>query len=453
VRAHALGGYRSPLLIPSAKTSLSAKAGVQAELCQTHRNVGSPGACIAGDPEHPPRTPSFGPSLLINDPKLPSQSAVHLSWSTRGGTAHIQLGDAAIDAQATALTARVIVPPASAGTSFRAHLVDRAGKRVSLGDVLLSGLPARASVASGTYWAQEVRLPLNRSELESAGVDLTQLSTLELEADSATGELWLLDMFSYRPGVPRAEARSVARVDLARTTVTETNGPQKILIPASIAGRLNESALVYYEITDNKTGKLTSDVISLAAGQTAFDIEYEIGGDEVETGTSFVAVQVASTKGAVVGAASTYVTVNDDELTPDVKVEPVAASTTEGSPLQWTFSVPRASARSIAINVLAVPPKPPLTELSLADIDAENSSARTLSDARYAASVSLAPGELSATLEIPTLVDGQVEGPESIALEITSRPVGMPFAPDMMFAPIPGLPDGTLLTGTVTDAP
>lgn len=451
--AHALGGYRSPLLIPTAKTSLAGKAGIKAELCLTHRTVGAPGSCVAGDPESPPRTPSFGPSLLINDPKLPSQSAVHLSWSTRGGTAQLQLGGAAIDPLATALTARVIVPPASAGTSFRAHLVDKAGKRVSLGDVLLGGLPARASVASGVYWAQEVRLPLNRGELESAGVDLTQLATLELEADSATGELWLLDAFSYRPGVPKAEARSVARIDLEKTTVTETNGPQKILIPASIAGRLNEPALVYYQITDNKTGQPTSDVISLAAGQTAFDLEYEISGDELETGTSFVSVQIASTRGAVVGAASTYVTVNDDELTPDVTVAPVAASAAEGSPLQWTFSVPRASARAIDINVVAVAPKAGLTELSVADVDAENPSPRTLSDARYALGVSLAPGELTTTLEVPTLVDSQIEGAESIALEITSRPIAMPFAPDMMFPSIPGLPDGTLLTGTVTDAP
>lgn len=454
VRTHALGGYRKPLAVPTATTTPTATTGATVRLCKTSAPYYDPETCVAGDFALPPRTPSFGGSQLIFDPLLPSRSAVHVQWTARGGRVSVPVSSAALDTQATAIAARVIVPPTGASTSFRGYLVDRAGKRVALGSaVSLSGVPTSAGAVSASYWAQEVRLPLDRAAATSAGVNLTQLASLELEGDTSAGQLWLLDAWSYRTGLPAAAATSVARVDVPTLTVTETDAPQTTRLRVPIAGRLNEPGVVFYSTIDFGTGAMTSKLVSLSAGQTSFNIDLAIAGDDEERGRSFIQVQLAGVKGVVAGNATNYVTVEDDELSPSFTFAPTATAS-EGSSLVWTFTLPRPSARVLSVNVEAVAPTAG-RELSFNDIASEEPSTvtRTLSDGRWVKSAFLLPGETSLSLEIPLFADGVSEGSENVALELTSRPVGLGFPPDLPFAPIPGIPEGTRITGTVTDAP
>lgn len=445
VRTHALGGHRAPLVVPSQATRPLGTSGVTARNCFVNRPFDARDACLVSSAAVPPRAPSFGTSQLFITADQPSRTAVDLSWSRRGGRAQIAIGNGALDAQATALAARIIVPPRTS-VALIAHLIDKAGKRLTLGRASVTGVPANASTAAGTYWAQEVRFPLDRVAAATAQIDLTQLATLELEPESTSGRLWLLDAWSYRPGLPAAVARSVARIDAQPLTVTETDAPQRVRIPVSIAGRLNEPAVVYYEISDFEGTAPVKKTVTIPAGSTSFDLEHQVKGDDVEGGPRYYHLLIIGLSGAVTGNPTAYLTVEDDEPTPPISIVSTRLSAREGTPLVWTFKLARPSARTLVFGALYATPEPGTTELTTADLDPSDPAPQPLSATGQGAQVVFEPGQLSATLTLDAVIDGVEEGPESVAYELTSK-----LVPGAVLPPIPGIADGTRLTGTVTD--
>ena len=317
VLAHALGAHRTPLLIPSETTEVFGVAGVTAGRCLTTRDSGAVDACRTVGMGENPRTPSFG--AYVGTADEPSRTAIRLEWSGVGGQADIQLAGAALDSQTTAIAARIIVPPQTVDNTFTARLADKAGNRIELGRVRLDGLPANATSASGAYWAQEVRFSLDPAQIASVGIDLAQLDRLEIVPESATGQLWVLDAWGYRPGLAAAQAKSVVRVDLESVRVVETDVDYKALLPASITGDLAEPAVVYYwaynkQLKDTQEGYLTVEPHMHGVPYPCDDSRRRS-----DKGNSRYEVKVVGVSGVVAGAGTAIMAVEDDEITPPVE--------------------------------------------------------------------------------------------------------------------------------------
>jgi len=439
-RSHALGGHRTALLVPAPNTPIEATAGLDVQRCLTSRRTSE--TEVACEDGVQGATPSFGAYLDTDDE--PSRTALHLRWASSGGQAQIGLTGGVLDSQATDVTARVIVSWDTVGGAFAVNLVDKKGVRFALGRASVDGVARDEIKASGVHWAQEVRFLLDRTAAADAGIDLTQLSGLEIAPESATGEIWLLDVWGHRAGLPRAQAASVARIDLQGLSIVETEQPQQVYIKGSIEGSLNEPALVYYAVQSDLVALPQTDTLTLSPGMRTFQIPVNLPGDEVDMGNVDYKVRVIGVTGAVAGEGSVPLQLKDNEITPTVEYE-AQADVLEGEPLVWTFRLPSPSSRDLIIYAKSVPPTDGLPELSSRDIDSEPTEAPELplSEVPADQTVVIAAGQLTATLELPTVPDGVVEGLEAVSFAIQTYP-GSPA--------IPGIEDGALLVGTVTDA-
>jgi dienelactone hydrolase len=272
VSTHALGGRRQPLLIPGADSVLSAGDALSITACLTERDVPGSGACITADMplfKERPRTPHF--DAAIDGPALnePSHTALRMQWSAPGGPARVQLSQTSLDADVSSVAVRVIVGPETVGTTFALTLVDREGAVLPLGAATLDGLPANAGAGTGAYWAQEVRFAIDRSAATAAGLDFASLQELQITPQSASGLLWVLDAWGYRPGLSES-AGSAARFELSRAgIVIDAAGLARI--PATVFGELNEPAEIYYYVGGGNDAALEGTFV-VPAGTTTFEL-------------------------------------------------------------------------------------------------------------------------------------------------------------------------------------
>ncbi|MET0388302.1 MAG: hypothetical protein ABW321_20175 [Polyangiales bacterium] len=294
VSSQALGGRKQPLLIPAADSIVSSSDGLTAATCLTDRAVTAEGACITADmPEFKerPRTPHFGSPLNWPTTEQPSRTALRLQWSAPGAAASVKLSHGALDADVSAVAARVIVAPETVGTAFAVALVDSAGTQLPLGSVTLDGRPSNAGPGTGVYWAQEARFAIDRAAATTAGIDLSALTQLQLTAESGSGLVWVLDAWGYRPGLAEATG-SAARFELATSDVfVDEAGVAHI--PGTVIGALREPAEFYhYLFIDIDRG--AESRLSIPAGATSFDLALP-----VPEGAGVLQVQLLGTKNIV----------------------------------------------------------------------------------------------------------------------------------------------------------
>jgi hypothetical protein len=123
--------------------------------------------------------------------------------------------------------------------------------------------------------------------------------------------------------------------------------------------------------------------------------------------------------------------VRNDDAPPQLTVTPVADSVKEGGELKWKVTLSEAADTAIAVVGTAVAPAGG-TELSTTDVDAEwllrfsgeePLPSRPLSSTQLRVYAIVLPGQTSVELSVPTVVDTEAEGEESVRLKFE------PFAP------------------------
>ncbi len=229
VLAEALGGGRTPLFVPAASDVVAG-----ARLC---REVTT---CLDG--RDAARCPHFVPLEPAADD--PGRLAVALRWTAAGRAVSLRPAAAASVAGDSAVALRIVLPPDAPATRFAVSVTDREGRRATLGDVSLTGLPATA--ATTAYWGQEVRVPLTAA----AGLDRAHLTELGLTPETRTGAAWLLDAWGWRAGTPVLSPVRRPRVDVAAAVIRRgevvipVSGRGAGLVRVFLAGRTTTSQLV-----------------------------------------------------------------------------------------------------------------------------------------------------------------------------------------------------------------
>lgn len=171
VLTHALGGNRTPAILPDAPLAVT-----NGRVC---RQVTTDSAQACMTDADTGQSPHFAPWAVTDGE--PDRNAVTARWSAPGTPVRLTPERAFSLAGSDALALRVIVPPNTRGTLLDVALTDTSGKRVTLGQVTVDGLPGSASTAS--HWAREVRVPLTAAL--PAGVDLKRTRSLELTRAAA----------------------------------------------------------------------------------------------------------------------------------------------------------------------------------------------------------------------------------------------------------------------------
>ncbi|PSM41046.1 hypothetical protein C6Y14_23970 [Streptomyces dioscori] len=433
VLTHAVGGRRSGGFLPDG-------GGVKVTGARLCAAVDPDPAAACLDPGTPGSSPHF--ASWETDREL-GRGAVDVKWSAPGTAARVTPAEPLSLSGSRKLALRVFVPPNTTGTKFDVSVTDSSGRRVTLGQVRVDGLPGSANTAS--HWAQELRVPL--SAATRAGLDLGHVTSLELTPRSRSGRAWLMDAWGWAPGMSAVRAAAVPRVDVGRTIVQEgDSGTRTYRIPVEISGDGSGQVRVY--VLDPDSGRAENRLVTVRPGSHAIDVPVEVKGDTVYGYDVEHDIAVKAVDHAVVGKYRGGITVGNDDPEPVVTLTPVADRVTEGESLAWRLSVDAPAAVDIWQPVRVLPVTDG-AELSTKDVDPQwlkewsgevPDPERRLSDASLWAWLNIPPGSTGVDFVVPVLRDQVAEPTESMRLALT----------DGNAEPLPGRP---VLTGTVLDQP
>ncbi|WP_088285704.1 hypothetical protein [Kineosporia sp. A_224] len=462
VLSHDLGGRRRTLVRPEVDASASAAGGPRLRVCDLQVSDATQSR-RCGPRDFTGTLPHFEGGVFPGHGG-PVGKAYEVRWTAATGSVAITPARPRSIERSDDLELRVVVPPAAPVTRFAVRLTDADGTAVTVGTATVSALPAaaaaKASDRSGTYWAQDVRLRLDRAALAAQGLDLRRVTGLRLLPRSTTGSVILLDAWGRDPGLAAAQRVPFVRVDLGRVTVAEGDGVRTVRLPVTVTGRLTTRARFWIG-GDTFGGSLPAGlprIVTIPAGARRLDVRVTLAGDRRDdfdlTGTTLFAQGLHD---AVAGDWLGELAVRDDDPTPALTVTP-SASAREGGTLRWTVSLQRPSDFELFVSARVVAPVGAGgAELTTADVPAawllehggRTAPARPVALSRFGVflSATLQPGSTTATLEVPVRTDTTVEGTERLRLRISGDDEDFPGAQGVR-----GLPAGATLTATVTDA-
>jgi hypothetical protein len=260
-----------------------------------------------------------------------------------------------------------------------------------------------------------------------AGVDLHQVTALELVPRSPSGRAWLMDAWGWRPGTPAVRPAALARVDIGRLTVKEgDSGVRTYRVPVRVSG--HGSGTVRLFVADPASDQATAREVTVRPGSQSIDVPVEVRGNTRFGYDVSHDVFVKAVHGAVVGAHRGGVTVQNDDPAPTIKATPVADRVTEGQSLTWRLTLSEVADTDIQAY-FSVLPVTSGTELSTTDVDprwlTENSGespqpSRPLSTVESLSLFATVPvGQSSAEVTIPTVADALRETEESVRIQMT----------------------------------
>lgn len=422
ISVHAVGGRRVPALLPTPSTAVTTSGPMAARTCTARRieDLLTPEVC--GRPFR------LSPSPHLNVPAPPltglaSRAGVDLLWSGDNSVASFALGQPGERVNLSSseeLHLRVIGPE----VRFAVRLVDRDGNAQTL--------PATTMprALNGGEWVAGVAREV-RFDLPSQGIDLSDVSQLQILPESTSGGMAILDAWGWRSGLSEATPLQASRVDATVQRVTEGSVPRQSEVLLSVSPANTEPASIRVRL-GGASGSARFEDVAIPAGATQVAIPIEIDGDRRDDADLTYSVALQSTDTAVAGEWLGRFTVVDDDDPPTVTIEPVAASVIEGEPMQWRIAMDGTS--DVAYDFF-VGARVPLTgtEITVEDLDPiwvleetvpvpPATAFSQLSFSRLSAR--LEPGQLSAVISVPTRRDEMSEPPELGELAFRSPLLG-----------------------------
>jgi hypothetical protein len=314
VLSHALGAERTPLLLPDPSVTVT---GAGARICeQVHPQPEVACAVEAG------RTHFTAFSWRRSEP---GRYTAELVWSAPDDPVTLRPAEPASVTGAQSLALRVIVPPNTTGTRLEVAVADTAGRRATLGEVRLDGLPGTEHTTS--LWAQEVRVPL--AAARAAGLNLDSVAALELVPRGGSGRAWLLDAWGWQPGTPAPRPEPLTRVDIGAMRVQEgDSGTRTYLLPITVSGTGTGQVRLF--LLDPATGQETHPLVAVRGDMQTIEVPIEVTGNTTWGGDRHHLAAVKAVRGAVVGSPEGHVSVANDDPPPEVTATPVANAGRKG---------------------------------------------------------------------------------------------------------------------------
>ena len=422
VRTHAIGGGRTPLLVPDPAVTADG-----ARIC---RLADADPATSCGLPDGSPHG-----AAVARMTTEPGRYGAALRWTGSHGTARLRPPAPVSLAGAEAVAMRVVVPANSTGTRLSVAVTDTRGRRAELGEARLDGLPGSATTYAA--WAQEVRLPLG------AAARLAAVAELEITARGSAGQAWLLDAWGWRPALPEPRADAPTRVDLHTAVVEEgDDGKRPLTVPVTVTG--TAEGTVWLGVVDLDDARQFSAQARVRPGDQRIELPVTVTGNRRFQHDHRYVVQAWPARGTVVGSYRASVVLHDDDPLPAVTITPPAARVTEGGELRWTLTLSEPIEEELTLTVSRGERGD--DELSTLDVDPDWLAAERVTPqperslaAAWLHSMTIRPGEVTASVTVPTIADDVAEPAEHLRLRLSAA-----------------LSDGSdpivgELTGTVTD--
>lgn len=428
---HAVGGSKPLLYVAGKGEPVKARA-LTARVCRGYIYAGAfdlrPGC--AGD-LYFELTPHWSPMAFMET--APPPRALEVEWRATGGSLRIPLETGA--ERADALDFRIAGEPGAPLAEFDVRVQKRGGGWVRLNERPLAVRSYTGPAPLGKVMARQVR-----ASLRTTGVELPDVTAIELVPRSPTGHFWLLDVSAWSDKMPAPRTVRLPRVSVGDAVVVEGDaGVARVNVAVRIDGPVTKRAQLWVQLNDFSTfdEPIRGFPLVLEPGATSATIPFTYEADDrYSPFQQPVQAVLLARRNAVTSDLDGSILVEEDDPPPVLAAVANDVVAPEGGALTWTFRLSAPLAGWAFWQVGLVPVSAGLRELDTDDVPASFLAdygitppvpAVPLSQLGLAFGLEFAEGEQEKTITIPIAADGVAEGAEGVALKLDS--FGDPIVP------------------------
>lgn len=366
--------------------------------------------------------------------EFPAREFLEMSWTAAGQSGGLLL-DQPIDLSSGRLEVRTVVDPQSVDqgsdpVDLRVRITDGSGASADLVPVGGGGLPRLGEQPeTEKFWAQALVVDPSAA----AGVDLTDVTQVDLVSASDRGRVWVVDLAAAPSTLAPVPAKRLPIIDVGRVSVPE--GDEKGLVtarlPFEVHGDVTAPARLSVSTVGQMSGATQLFSVDLAPGQTSGSIPITYEADRLDDYPRMTTdVSMRAVRGAMTGAWAGGLTVLDDDPMPAVRVRPVQRSVREGKAARWQVTLAGPVDYDLGIRARVVRgPRPPLAADDVprawfeSTVYTSPEAGRPLWSYRPEIGRSLRPGATRVVLRVPTKRDARIEKREAVTLLVRVGPV------------------------------
>ncbi len=415
VLSHAIGGGRD-IRRPGPDARPSAPTGnAEARLCAGVSSQSSSFA-ICGRRNQDLVTPHW----RANGEQAPARKFLELAWHETGAAGGLLFAEP-LDLTTDRLELRTIVDPAYDAPAVQLRISDSAG-----GSALLDPVPGTEPTAlpeiswATKLWGTAVVVDASGA----SGVDLADITKVELVAGTTEGRLWIADLASAPEQLAPAQSERLPQVLIGDVNVDEGSGGTKVAhVPWTITGNVTRAGRFAVFTAGQERGQTQRLVVDVAPGQTHGTIPVEYEADRVSGYDQQTQIALWPLQGIATDDYLGSLTIADDDPEPTISVD-VPRTLREGRTIEIKVTVEGRT--SIDLYTFGQAVRGPGANLQGADVPrrwlqehAESSRpARPLWRSYMYVGGDIPSRKKTVTMTIPTVADGVREGPEFLYVKV-----------------------------------
>lgn len=418
VLSHAVGGGRSLRRPGQEATPTVPGGGADVRVCTGVASYDDASFALCGRRTGNRVTPHW-PSA---DERVPKRQFLEMSWESAGASGGVRFDDP-LDLSGDRLELRTILDPRYPAPDLQVRLSDSSG-----GSAVLDPEPGAAPAAlpvvryATKLWAQSLVVDATAA----AGVDLTDVTAVELVAGTAAGRLWLADLAAAPAALAPVPDVRLPHVDVGSVELDEGDSGRGVArVPFEVVGEVTRPARFVAFTAGETRGDTQRLVVDVAPGQTGGSIPVEYVSDTVAGFDQRTSVVVWPLRGIGTDDYLGSATVREDDPMPGITVRPVARTVREGRPLEFVVELEGPVGYQLYVQGRAVPgPGEPVrgTDVPLAWLRTHGSAdspQRPLWRLRTRVAGDVDEGSTRLVLSIPTRRDARSEGREVLRMRFT----------------------------------
>jgi hypothetical protein len=418
VLTHAIGGGRTERRPGMDARPTLTTGDADARLCNgVASSSGSFAFCLRHNERWvTPHWPMFGE-------RVPTRQFLELSWEEQGAAGGLRFNQP-LDLSSDRLELRTIADPTYAAPDVQVRISDSAGGSALLDPEPGTGPTPLPEVSFATkLWATTVVIDASGA----TGVDLTDITSVELVSGTPRGRVWIADLASAPQAAAPAPDRRLPQVRIGNVRIDEgAGGTQVAKVPFRIIGKLTRAARFVAFSAGQDRGQVQRLVVDLAPGQRTGSIPVEYEADRRFGFDQQTQIALWPLHGVATDDYLGELLIVEDDPAPDIDVA-VTRRVREGRAVEIKVTVDGATSQNTWVFVRAV--RGTGENLRGADVPrdwlqrhADDSHPRKPLWRLYAGLYDeIPPRQDSTTFRIPVRRDGLREGTEFLYLRVESN--------------------------------
>lgn len=415
VLTHAIGGGRSERR-PGANARPTLTTGqADARLCEGIASS-SQSFAICGRRNEQWVTPHWP----MQGEQVPTRKFFEFAWEESGASGGLSFSQP-LDLSSDRLELRTIADPTYAAPDLQIRVSDSSGGSAVLApEAGTRPTPLPEITWATKLWATTVVVDAS----DAAGVDLTDITSVELVSGNSRGRVWIADLASAPETVAPVEDRRLAQVRIGNVEIEEGAGGAKVArVPFKIIGNVTRAARFAVFTAGQDRGQVQRLVIDVAPGQTSGSIPVGYEADRSFGHDQHTQIAIWPMQGVATDDYLGELLIVEDDPPPNIDVA-VTRRVREGRSIEIKVTIDGATSADTWISARAV--RGDGENLRGTDVPrdwlerhADSSHPRRPLWRLYAGLFDeIPPRQDSATLRIPVRRDGVREGAEFLYLRV-----------------------------------